>query len=180
MDWNGFIPTLLATLAGAAVGVWAVRLASEWQSTLSYQQRLDDALAALINEVPARVATLEKWDDSMAIYDEWVGTGGDPDVEPPTEPGAHSIGVRIEAVRLLARAEDKKITAAMADAFASIIGMKPYSQRTRLSRLPEMIRLWRSGDWDSTRATGEFLAFARTAEDYTGLTPPSVWGPRPQ
>jgi hypothetical protein len=175
LDWGMIGGTFVATIAGAVVGVAGVSRSEKRQALAGYEARLTEALAQVVGAFPARLEELEKYGDRWDRYNEWIDAGGDPDVEPPIEPGPYEIATRLEAARMVARKDDQMTMQALAEAFYALSGMKPYVSRARLTHLPEMVRKWRSGEWDSKRARSEFDAFARTARERIGLTPPPPW-----
>lgn len=174
-DWSTFVPTLLATLTGAGVGIAGIVLAANLQNKAEYERRLDMSMSALIGATPARIAELDLFAVERERYSDYMDQGGDPDTVPNPEPAPYEMAVLLESARLLSRAEDQRVLAALADAFHALPGLPAKAQRARLSHLPEMIRKWRSGEWNDHRAMLEFNLFAVTARDRTGMTPPPPW-----
>jgi hypothetical protein len=175
LGWSGFLPTLLATVAGAAIGVFGVVWATRSQAQAAYRASMIEALALVVGAFPARMLELDQYGRDLEDYDEYIDRGGDGETPPPPEPAPYEIATRIEAARMIASEADQPVLGALAEAFYAVGGLLLPAQRARLSRLPEMLRLWQSGAWSRDRALAEFIKFRETAESGTGYTVPPAW-----
>jgi len=140
MDWSSFVPTLLATLAGAAVGVAGVYLAFRWESTAKYEAKLDDAFADVIREFARRNEDLHSW----------MNQGGAGEVLSP--PPDLALVSAIEVVEMLARGNDVPFAKDLAFTYYAIKNADPRRQPGANGIVAGTVGRWRSGAWSLEKA----------------------------
>lgn len=164
----GFFETLLATIAGAMFASGTTALIFVADGRRAYRARLDDAVAGIMLAIPARVHELDDFHRRL----EKQRRNSKTSLTLP--PGPYDLGVRLEAARLLARGDDAKTLAAVADAFYALTDLPPAPQRARLSQLAEQLRKWRHGELGQS-PWAVFSRIGLSAEMRKGLTPPAPW-----
>lgn len=165
----GFWETLLATVTGAVFAGGVTWLIFWQEGRRTYRQRFEDALVGLLLAIPSRVAELDRHEN---VLDAWEANGSHGDA--PLTPGPYDLGVRLEAARLIARGNDAKTLASVADAFYSLTQLQPLPQRARLSHLAELVRKWQHGELGE-HPWSTFTKFAFEVDAKTGMTPPPPW-----
>ncbi len=158
MDWSGFVPTLLATLAGASVGVAGVYLAFRWESRRNYESALDGALATVMREFAARNEALNHWSADLA-----KASSG------PAPPDL-ALVASIEVAEMLARGKDFEFMKQVAITYLQIKNSAPLRQANANAVVVGTIGRWRGGWWDAEKAqasldTAKSLASGRVDND---------------
>jgi hypothetical protein len=172
---DGFLTTMLATFAGAALAGVVAWLVFVREGVRAYNVRLDDALVAFLLAIPARIKALEDHDEMLRLVDT-DAPGRHPDTY-ALAPGPYDLGIAIEAVRVIARSEDAKTISEIATVFYSIVSLPPLVQRAKLLHLAEMVRKWRQGVYGK-HPWAHFEKVARETDERRGMTPPPPWESR--
>lgn len=64
---DSFIPQLLATLVGAGVGIYGVRLAFRWQRTATEHDAVDRAVEQLLQRISERVEAVDAYNKEFRM-----------------------------------------------------------------------------------------------------------------
>jgi len=161
MDWPSFWRTLLATLAGAGVGVFGVWWAFHLQSRGQYTVRLDDALARVIVELAQRNTDIDKYlREASASEDETA------DAPPSNLPLLASMEVAL----MLSRGDDFHLLNHLVHrAYTAIQGGHLSLQAGANGMILGAIERWRSEQWPRDKVLQTFDTAAAFA---TRLGPP--------
>ena len=140
MDWSGFVPTLLATLGGAGIGVFGVYLAFRWESRRHRDTALTEALATVMREFAARNEALYAW-----MAQEAAST--------PTPPPPDLLLVAaLEIAEMLATGKDFDFMKQVAITYLQIKNSHPARQTAANAIVVGTIGRWRGGWWDADKA----------------------------
>lgn len=137
--WATFLPQLLASLAGAAVGVFGVLLGFGLQHRREYAQRLDEAAARVVASSATYAGELEQFTAGAAAALIAKGSGA-------VHPVANDVSVAVELLRVAAQNRaDRELADAIAAAWSSIATCKHASLRISLiGRLGGAVIAWRA------------------------------------
>lgn len=141
-DTGAFISTLLATVIGAILALlgawWLDRRRHKNEAKQRYEQRLDDALYRLVEELGMRMHIL--------------ATADGPPFPPPS-----TLQAAANLVRMCSRDEDANTTKQMQYALDRIAQLDiGDNQRRQVEIVGQIIRAWREGSHDAVKATERF------------------------
>lgn len=145
-DWDAFSATLIATVIGAALALagtwWLDRRRSRTETAQLYVRRLDDALYRFLQEAGERMHLLAS--------------------APPMPLGPPStLHAAASMVRMVSRNDDAKATKQMQYA-VDRIGLIANAdlQRRQIEILGQVVRAWREGSHDATKAAERFAGLS--------------------
>ena len=155
MDASVFWPTLLATLAGALVGVFGVWLVFRLESRARYRTRLDDALGRIIVELAQRNTDLDNF------FRPVVRPGSPPVGTAP--PSDLPLLAAMEVALMISRKEDFSILNHLVHrVYTAIQGSDLRLHPGANGLIIGAIERWRSGQWP----TEQVVSTLDTAADF--------------
>ena len=135
-----FIPQLLATIAGGAIGVFGVWLAFRWQQGASSGEAVDRAVENLLLRIGEYVADMDAYRRDFDMVN-WAA-GGRPQRQMPH---AAVVSIAVELVRTRTKGAERAIANEIGNAWSLVAGADLDKRGTACAFLAESITLWRSG-----------------------------------
>lgn len=149
-DAYTFWSTLIATLVGAAVALlgtwWLDRNRAQAEANRLYERDLNEAMYRVLEEASARMHLL--------------ATDASKPLPPPV-----ALDVAASMSRMVSRGDDAKATKQMQLALSRIRDLDEIDDQRRDTRvITQIVRAWREGSTDASKAEERFRGLANSAE----------------
>ena len=165
--WVAFVPQLLASLAGAAVGVIGVLIGFALQNGTARRDAADAAAENVLQRISDFVEATDRWSafGTRAVITKF----GDPPAGPP-RPTTYAVTIALEILAMRTRGQEHKDAVAFRRAWTSVMKGETASARMNASGyLAGAISSWRVGgsaeDLVTDLATVVRVAAGKPADD---------------
>lgn len=138
--FDAFIPQLLATIVGGAIGVFAVWLAFRWQRNAAARDGVDRAVENLLQRIADHIAAVDAYN---AEFNMTVWTAGSKLQR--TYPHAASVSIACELLRMRTMGKERKVADDIGEAWNYVAHASSDTIGTAGGVLASAISKWRLG-----------------------------------